>query len=104
MIIFCWILFFLDKKEATPPVEVDKKEKENTTPEKHGDVEMTESQPIDRGQPGKRRFKAKKQVKRTYEDEDGYIRMLTCFDTILYTHIDNIHYYYYRNRRWNSRV
>lgn len=49
------------------------KEKENTTPEKHqNDVETGAS--ANDSAPKRRRYKAKKQVKRTYEDEDGYIR------------------------------
>lgn len=49
------------------------KEKENTTPEKKNEQFETNGSVTDEAGPNKRRYKAKKMVKRTYEDEDGYI-------------------------------
>lgn len=69
-------IHFTGKKEASPPAideDVEMKEKENTTPEKHQNDVETDASANDSA-PKRRRYKAKKQVKRTYEDEDGYIR------------------------------
>lgn len=51
------------------------KEKENTTPEKQNENEkdQTNGSVTDEAGPKKRRYKAKKMIKRTYEDADGYI-------------------------------
>lgn len=56
-----------DVMDCDEPIE---KEKENTTPEKKNhktDVDL------DNEVPTKRRYKAKRMVTRTYEDEDGFI-------------------------------
>lgn len=50
------------------------KEKENTTPEKNQNDDEVNGL-ANESVPKKRRYKAKKTFKRTYEDADGYMRM-----------------------------